>query len=169
MDFTQTKNITVLIEVLKKNNLKIMFAESMTAGLLSSEMASIPGASSVLLGSVVCYSPMIKKSVLAVSDELIVKYSCESREVTKAMVYGLLTIVSDKIEELVKTIFVAITGVASEPVNEYEVKVPVGTTFVCLIFEGTVYDFKEVFSGSRNEIRQQASDFVFRKLLDILS
>lgn len=42
---------------LEEKKLTIVCAESMTAGLLASTIASVSGASSILIGSIVTYSP----------------------------------------------------------------------------------------------------------------
>ena len=50
-----------IIDLLKKNNLKIATVESVTAGMISSYLASVPGASKVLLGGLVVYNNFNKK------------------------------------------------------------------------------------------------------------
>ncbi|MGD6803094.1 competence/damage-inducible protein A [Rossellomorea aquimaris] len=56
---------------LKKQELTIACAESLTGGLFQSQMTSISGAGSFLKGGIVCYSPEIKKELLDVSPNTI--------------------------------------------------------------------------------------------------
>ncbi|NBQ97944.1 MAG: competence protein, partial [Microbacteriaceae bacterium] len=46
-------NAKSVIELLEGRKMKLALAESLTGGLLSSDLVSVPGASNVLLGSVV--------------------------------------------------------------------------------------------------------------------
>ena len=44
-----------VLELLEKKGLKLAITESLTGGMLCSELVSFPGASNVVLGSVVAY------------------------------------------------------------------------------------------------------------------
>lgn len=74
-----------LVSLCKKYHLTLSSCESLTAGLFTSTIASIPGASAVLKGGLVTYfTPM--KSVLAHVDvDLIQKYGVISEECAYAM------------------------------------------------------------------------------------
>ncbi len=50
-----------VVEKLKEKNLTIATAESLTAGLLSSKLAEIDGASKVFKGGIVAYQNEVKK------------------------------------------------------------------------------------------------------------
>lgn len=63
----ETKKIEDFVAFLTSKQIKIVCAESITGGLLASTIISIPGASSVLLGSIVSYNPEFKNKVLGVS------------------------------------------------------------------------------------------------------
>lgn len=74
-----------LVSLCTENHLTISSLESLTAGLFTSTIASIPGASAILKGGLVTYfTPM--KSVLAHVDvDLIQKYGVISEECAYAM------------------------------------------------------------------------------------
>lgn len=80
MSYAQT-----LFNLLKKHNEKIVFAESCTAGRVSSMLAEIPGASNFLCGSYVTYRAEQKKDMLGIKQELIDEFTTESREMAEAM------------------------------------------------------------------------------------
>ena len=74
-----------LVSLCTENHLTISSCESLTAGLFTSTIASIPGASAILKGGLVTYfTPM--KSVLAHVDvNLIQNYGVISEECAYAM------------------------------------------------------------------------------------
>jgi len=72
-------------KILKKLGKTVSTAESLTGGLISSRISSVPGASLYYKGSIVAYDTHIKKTILSVDDELIKKYSVVSKEVADSM------------------------------------------------------------------------------------
>jgi nicotinamide-nucleotide amidase len=75
---------------LREKGLKIVFAESCTAGLASATLARIPGISEHHCGSAVVYRLDTKHEWLGVSNELLENPGPVSSEVAKAMAYGVL-------------------------------------------------------------------------------
>ena len=49
-----------VLDLLEKKGLKLAIAESLTGGMLCSELVSVAGASNVVLGSVVAYQTDLK-------------------------------------------------------------------------------------------------------------
>lgn len=84
----ETRNL--LASQLKRSNLKVVFAESCTAGLVSATMAQVPGISDHLCGSLVTYRPESKKSWLWVKAASIREFTCESEQVADEMSHGAL-------------------------------------------------------------------------------
>ena len=66
-------------------SIKIVFAESCTAGLVSALLAQVPGISKWLCGSAVTYQEETKQSWLQVDSEMLSKHSAVSSQVTEAM------------------------------------------------------------------------------------
>lgn len=80
----------VLGRLLKEQQSTISTAESCTGGAIAALITSVPGASEYYQGSVVSYSNAIKKNLLGVKDDTLVKYGAVSEEVVKEMLMGLL-------------------------------------------------------------------------------
>lgn len=141
-------------------------AESITAGLLASTIASVSGASSVLKGSIVTYQPDIKEKILGVDSKIIELNTAESRETTSAMAEGLTR------HNTGADICIAVTGVASppDPTSIYKIHKPVGQIYVAIHFKGKVYEFDPVLPcGSRNAIREAAVLFIMEKVAEAIA
>ena len=69
-------------------NHTVSTAESLTGGLISSRLTSIPGSSNYFKGSVVAYNTLVIKNVLKVNADLILKHSVVSVEVANEMALG---------------------------------------------------------------------------------
>lgn len=152
-----------LLEKLKTRGLKIAFAESMTGGLLSGSLTRIAGASSVLLGSVVCYTKESKVQLLGVPKELLLDNGAESAKVTSAMAEGISRLFPDA------GIVLSITGSASQPVNDYKISSPPGKVFICFGISGQELFTREWnLNGSREEILNQAILLAFESLVELL-
>ena len=80
----------LIYELLKKFNLKVMTAESITGGLVAASLIDVAGMSDHLKESLVVYSDEAKVKYLNVSRETLEKYTAVSGEVCKEMVEGLL-------------------------------------------------------------------------------
>ena len=94
-----------IVNVLRKNRLKISFAESCTGGLVSSSITSISGSSKVFTIGLVTYSNHSKISILKVPKNIIKKHGAVSYETCLSMVKNL-----NKISKT--NISISITGVA---------------------------------------------------------
>ncbi len=153
---------------LQNKNLSVATAESITAGLLSSTIASVRGASSVLKGGIISYQEEVKTKLLNVNAEIIKNYSAESIETTIEMVKGLANL------GLNASIYVAVTGVASEAINDYKLTKPVGQIYVAILFEDQLYTFETLLQpdsnkASRNQIRETAVGYIFDKIIEVVS
>ena len=63
-------------------------AESLTAGMIASTIADIPGASAVLRGGAVTYCDEIKHRVLGVEQETLDRFSAVSHQTAREMAVG---------------------------------------------------------------------------------
>ena len=82
-------NSKKIVNLLKKNKLKISIAESCTGGLLSSAITSVSGSSKVFTLGLVTYSNQSKNSVLKIPKRNIRKYGAVSYETCLSMVQNL--------------------------------------------------------------------------------
>ena len=110
-----------IVNVLRKKELKISFAESCTGGLLSSSITSISGSSKVFTIGLVTYSNQSKISLLKIPKKIISKHGAVSYETCLSMVKNL-----NKISKT--NISVSITGIAGPKGGTK--KKPVGLVFI---------------------------------------
>lgn len=145
-----SKIVKECVAALVRQNLRIAFAESATAGRFASELALVPKSGFVLMGGIVCYDAGVKTSLLNVPESLICDHTAESAEVTRALAENLRT-------QFDAEVLVAITGLASPGGSETDSK-PVGTMFLHIILPETAISHTEIFNGSQEEIILQAID-----------
>ena len=135
-----------IVQTATSRGFTIGFAESLTGGLISSSIVSIPGASACFEGSVVSYSNDVKINTLGVDREVIERYGAVSEQCAKQMASGA--------RELLGTdVAVSVTGIAG-PGGGSDIK-PVGTVYIG--FSGMSMNFAQhyIFEGDRESIREQ--------------
>lgn len=152
-----------IFKMLYERKLKIGFCESCTAGLASSMLANIPGASEVLERSCITYSNLSKIEEVNVKESTLSKHGAVSKETAYEMAKGLL-------EKSPIDISVSITGIAG-PTGATDNK-PVGLVYICLATKDRYFIIENKFHGNRetNRIRSVKSAFnLIRKyLLDLI-
>ena len=144
-----------LAKALIKYNISISSVESFTVGNFAAMLGSIPGISKVYKGSLVTYQSNTKERLLGISHEVIEKYGVVSKDIASLMcINGKQILDSD--------ICVSFTGNAGPDAMEGK---PVGLVYIGILYEGVnIYELK--LKGTRQEIQQQAMDFVIRKLIE---
>jgi PncC family amidohydrolase len=134
-------------DLLKKAKQTVAVAESISGGLISSRLTSLPGSSEYFIGGVVCYSPRIKVIQVGVPAALISQYGVVSKEVAVSL--------AEEIRKRFRTdIGISATGVAGPaPLPP----APVGKVFIALS-SNRATEWKELnLQGTRTEIREKAS------------
>lgn len=132
-----------LIQLLRAQRKTLAVAESLTGGLLLSELISIPGASDVVLGGIVSYSTQSKIDQLGVSQATIDRYGAVSEQTATEMAVGVrLKFKAD--------LAVATTGVAGPDLQEGK---PAGSVFIAIATASGTKTTQFNFSGDRNQIR----------------
>lgn len=134
-------------------------AESLTAGMVASALASVPGASAVLQGGIVAYQVPVKQDLLGVDAELLAGAGAVDPRVAAAMAAGART-------ALGADIGVATTGVAGPSAHEGK---SVGTVFTAVSTASGTESFEHHFEGDRERIRIASRDAVLTELLQVLS
>ena len=154
-----TSDITRIVRKIQTSKLTIAFAESATAGMLASEIVKAKGTGTVFLGSIVTYNENVKQILLGVKKKTLELYTAESQQVTNEMVMGL--------HKLLKAdICIAVTGLAETGASETENK-PVGTVFFSMFYKDKIEEYREVFKGTSDSVRKQATEFIFTKMEEI--
>ena len=77
-----------VVAALKERGETLAVAESLTAGLVSAAIASVPGASAVLLGGVTAYATEAKQALLDVPEDVLREHGAVSGPTTQAMAEG---------------------------------------------------------------------------------
>lgn len=78
----------LLIDALRNNHQTISFCESLTAGLASATLASVPGASDVLRGGIITYATELKIALAGVDETVIEQHGVVSAAVAREMARG---------------------------------------------------------------------------------
>jgi PncC family amidohydrolase len=142
-----------------QNKLRLVTAESCTAGLIIATLGDMPGCGGWLETGFVTYAPEAKCRLLGVHPETIKKYNLTSEPVAREMVEGAL-------RNSGANVAVANTGIAGP---DSEDGIPVGTLCFAWAFEhhGTTVVFSETqhFDGDRNAIRKAGADYAIRRIV----
>ena len=152
------KNSMKIVKLLKRNRLKIAFAESCTGGLLSKTITSISGSSKVFLFGLVTYSNQSKISILKVPKKIIKKYGAVSMQCCLSMVNNLSRIAKSNIS-------LSITGIAGPKGGTKEK--PVGLVYIGLKKGNKIIINKYLFKNKNRNSIQKAT--VIKALNLILS
>jgi len=139
---------------------RVATAESCTGGGVAAAITSVPGSSSWFEYGVVSYGNNAKQQLLGVSPQSLEQYGAVSEAVVKEMAAGVLALAGANIA-------VAISGIAG-PDGGSEAK-PVGTVwFAWVASTGDEIISCQHFSGTRQDIQQQAVVYALEGLLSLL-
>lgn len=133
------------VSLLGLRGLTLATAESCTGGAIASSITDIPGASKVLVGGVVAYTPYTKSRLLGLNSNL--PQGCVEPGLTEEMAGAVRA-------SLDADMAVAITG-ALGPTSPVRA-VPVGTVYIAVCGFGKSVVRKFIFSGDRETIKKVA-------------
>ncbi|MCD4745410.1 MAG: nicotinamide-nucleotide amidohydrolase family protein, partial [Bacteroidales bacterium] len=138
----------IIGKLLKEKNKSLSTAESCTGGYIAHLITSIPGSSYYYKGSVIAYSNEIKKDVLGVKNNSLIKYGAVSEQVVTEMVTG--------IKRKFNTDFaIATSGIAGPDGGTIEK--PVGTIWIAVATPEKLIAKKFLFGEHRQRnIRKTA-------------
>lgn len=152
----------VIINCLISQGFTLATAESCTGGFISHRLTNVSGSSSVFVGGIVAYSNEVKKSLLGVSEVLLVEYGAVSNPVALEMAKGVCKILHSDIGA-------GVTGIAGPTGGTAEK--PVGLVYISAVCPS--HDIEVVreyrFRGTRLEIKNQTSEAVLNLLLEIIN
>lgn len=147
------------IDLLKAQGKTVSAAESLTAGLFQSELASVSGASAVLSGGVVTYNEQMKIQQLGIMPEFFGQHSVVSEETAAAMA----TAVREKFNT---DISVSLTGAAGPDAHGEQ---PAGTVWIGIASEQGTKTYRLQLSGMRNTNRIRAVKLALYYLIRTLT
>jgi PncC family amidohydrolase len=154
------KTAVTLMQKLKEFSLTLALSESCTAGIVSSLLAGIPGASAVLWGSYVCYTKEAKVSMLDIEKKCLAANDLVSRETASLMADMTL-------KKSGARIAAAVTGLAG-PSGDGS-NVPVGSVWIAIARNDGFLSTKEYFfKDNRNIIRIRAAIAALEAILSNL-
>lgn len=142
----------VVFDLLNRAGKTVSFAESCTAGLATSMLAAIPGASAILTGSIVAYNNSVKEKILGVPHSVLSEYGAVSEQVAEAMAAGCRKVIGTDYA-------VAITGIAGPDGGTGQK--PVGAVYVSLAGPRYKRTMELHIAGNRSRIRYVASLHAF--------
>lgn len=128
--------------------MRIAVAESCTAGLVASLLGEVPGASRVLWGSLVTYTPEAKIALLGLDRELLERCGEVSQETALAMATGARG-------KSGAALAVSVTGLAGPEGDSSGL--PVGTVWIGISSVIGEEAREYHFTGKRNQIRLAAA------------
>ncbi|WP_175989080.1 competence/damage-inducible protein A [Bacillus sp. Marseille-Q1617] len=152
--------VEVGMKFLEEKGFTLSCAESLTGGLFQSEITSIPGASTVLNGGVVCYQDEIKKKVLSVKESTLEQHSAVSEQCAKELAENVRTLFTSDIG-------ISFTGVAGP--DDHEGK-KAGTVWIGLaVKDRPAKAFLLNLAGGRNANRKRTAKYGWHYLLKELT
>ena len=137
----------VLMDYLEITQNKIGVAESLTGGMIASEIISVSGASKYFMEGIVAYDNQAKLRCLGVRQSTLDKHTAVSPEVAYQMAQGML-------DSPYLTFAISTTGYA----DSNDICIPAGLVYVG-IGDRTKIDVHRLnLTGNRNEIRQKVTN-----------
>jgi nicotinamide-nucleotide amidase len=133
-----------IIEKLIEKKITVATAESCTGGKIAATITDVPGSSAIFGYGMVTYSNEAKTKVLGVKEETLSAHGAVSEETAFEMAKGLQKLSGADCA-------VSVTGIAGPGGGSAEK--PVGLVYMGLAVNGQIYVKKNLFHGSRDEIR----------------
>jgi nicotinamide-nucleotide amidase len=126
--------------LLKDKNATLCIAESCTGGKIAQMITSIPGSSAYFKGSVIAYDNNIKRKLLNVPEDILIKNGAVSKETVEKMAAGAM--------DLFDTDYTVATSGIAGPDGGTEEK-PVGTIWIAIGTRKKIVSEKYVFGNDR--------------------
>lgn len=148
-----------VVSLLRERGETLATAESLTGGLLSGAVTSVPGSSAAYVGGLVTYATDLKVRLLGVPAALVAQHGVISRECARAMASGAAEVTG-------AAWGLATTGVAGPDTQEGH---PAGTVFVGLHApSGEQQDRRLELCGDRAEVRAATVAAALQLLHEVL-
>ena len=138
-------------------------AESLTGGLVVSELVSVTGASAVVRGGIVAYATELKQRLLNVDAALLEAHGAVHPRVARQMAEGIRAVLGPG--GAATDVGIATTGIAGPGSPDGQ---PVGTVHIAVATALGVRVESLVLDGDRAQIRAEATARAIRLALDAL-
>ncbi|MBR3267890.1 MAG: nicotinamide-nucleotide amidohydrolase family protein [Oscillospiraceae bacterium] len=151
------KAVLNVVQYLMENRKTVATGESLTGGLLSERITSVPGASQVFELGVCTYSDRMKQDLLHVPSGVLAQYGAVSRQTAYAMAEGLM-------HRSGADLCLSVTGLAGPGGGSADT--PVGTVYAGFAYQGQVTAARlrlfEIPGSDRSMIRYMTALCVFQ-------
>ncbi|MFC1865625.1 CinA family protein [Chloroflexota bacterium] len=146
-------------KLLRSKGLSLGLVESATGGLISDHITDVAGSSDYYNGSITTYGNRAKIDLVGVRQESLEKYGAVSPQVAEEMARG-------GRQALAADICLSDSGIAG-PGGATTAK-PVGLFYVALAFKDRTDSRRYLFSGDRQQNKQQAAKAALKWLKEYL-
>ena len=143
----QTALAEEVVKMLKDAGMTVTTVESCTGGLLSGTLVDVAGVSEVLNQAYVTYANEAKQSLAGVQKATLDAFGAVSEQTAREMAEG-------GAKAAKADAALAVTGIAG-PDGGSEEK-PVGLVYIGCFVKGNTVVQKNIFLGSRREVREQS-------------
>ncbi len=138
----------ILFSSLVSNSSTLSIAESITGGLIGSQLTDIPGSSKVYWGSLVTYTNKSKQMILGIKKESLASHGAVSKEVAEEMVNSVMELSASNLS-------LSVSGYAGGSHNERE---DTGKVWIAVKKETSMpVTLSFYFTGSRDLIRRKTA------------
>ena len=136
-----------VVKMLKNAGMTVTTVESCTGGLISATLVDVTGASAVLNQAYVTYANEAKHSLVGVKEKTLETYGAVSEQTAREMAEG-------GAKAAKADAALAVTGIAGPDGGTPEK--PVGLVYIGCHVNGNTVVEKNIFSGTRREVREQS-------------
>ncbi len=143
----QTVLAEEVVKMLKAAKMTVTTVESCTGGLLSGTLVDVAGVSDVFNQAFVTYANEAKHSLVGVKKETLDSYGAVSEETAREMAEG-----GAKVAKADACL--SVTGIAGPDGGTAEK--PVGLVYIGCHVNGSTVVERNIFSGTRREVREQS-------------
>jgi PncC family amidohydrolase len=148
-----------VVNKLKDAGMTVTTVESCTGGLLSATLVDVSGASDVFYQGVVTYANEAKVRLVGVKEATLQAHGAVSEETAREMAEGGAKAANADAA-------LSVTGIAGPGGGTKEK--PVGLVYIGCYVNGKTIVKKNLFTGNRREVREQAVETALKLLLECL-
>ncbi|MEH8020224.1 MULTISPECIES: nicotinamide-nucleotide amidohydrolase family protein [Rheinheimera] len=151
---------TELGQLLLRKKWTITTAESCTGGGIGYWLTAVAGSSAYIDRGFITYSNKAKQQLLGVRSATLLQFGAVSEDTVREMAEGAAKAANANLA-------IAVSGIAGpDGGSEYK---PVGTVCFGFFLNGQLATQRLVFTGDRQQVRQQAIDYALKQSIELLT